>query len=404
MFLEFSVVNGTTGAAISKTDNVSFVNFPGSSFIKEIETYLDGKPIGALTNDFVCFKTYIENAVSYNEQTLKRLKPSMLGIMDESARFDEVKFVAATTTANDKDVMEDYKDEDTRNFGFVKRRRLMVKDYAANKANDGKMQTYIQFPCDYWNTIMFFPPGLERFSMRVTRTSDKFFLLTDTASIVNNYKVKVHALRLYVRFTDIQPAIMSAHQNALAQNKMITIPFNKTVVKTHLVYPGIKEIFHPNLYAGISLPKTVIIVFCSNTQVDGAYNLNPMKFHHYNITELYLKMDGIRAIPTDYYTPNFEKNKAVREYQMFMDNLGLKYNDVSCPITYDMYLNGCTMFSFDLTPDACAGYHRHEKRAGNLDLYVKMSANLDSPMYIMAFATYDAVLGIDKSMNISVDY
>jgi hypothetical protein len=195
-----------------------------------------------------------------------------------------------------------------------------------------------------------------------------------------------------------------SHLNALQHNKIVTIPFNKTVVKTHLYYAGISDIFHASLYAGSSLPKTIIIVLCSNKRVDGDYTLNPYNFEHYGVKELYVKLNGVKQIPVDSYTPDFAAEKYPREYQMFQDNLGLKFNDVSNSIGYGYWGQGCTMFSLDLTSDNCGGWHKHEKRSGHLDLYIKLKSPLTSPMYVMSFASYDAVLGIDKNMNVNVDY
>jgi hypothetical protein len=395
MFFEFSIVD-KTGATITAKDNCSVVNFIGSSFIKEIETLIDGKPVGALTNDYVNYKTYIENIISYDKNSLARIRSCALAYMDVEDKFDTMTQKKVGTTENQE---EDFGDTgDTRNRGFVDRRRIIMRSH------EKKVQIYIPFPCDYWQTLKYLAPGLA-LTLRITRSDDKFLLLADeTSANASAYKLKVHAFRLYVRFVDIQPSIMTSHQQALQQNKMILIPFNKTVVKTHLYYPGISEIYHQNLYTGLSLPKTIIIVLCTNTQVDGSYTTNPYKFAHNNVTEMYVKINGVKAIPSDYYRPDFAKNRYIREYQMFMENLGLKFNDVSCAIDYGMWAGGCCLWTIDTSPDVCGGYHRHEKRSGHIDLTIKMSTNLTSPTYLMCFANYDAVLGIDRDMNVRVDY
>ena len=75
----------------------------------------------------------------------------------------------------------------------------------------------------------------------------------------------------------------------------------------------------------------------------------------------------------------------MREYQTFWDNLGLKFNDVSNSLTYGLYGKGMTLYAFDLSPDNCGGWHRHEKQHGHVDLHMKFSKALVAPVVVLAF-------------------
>lgn len=395
MFMQFQVVS-ETGAVIGESDNVSIVNCLATSFIKEIQVYIQNKLESSLTNSDCNYKSYVENCISFSTATASRMKSSVF-VMDEEEKFDVMTKTLKGGDLADKVNVKAYDGDgkDTRNLGFLKRRELIKLGHS--------IQSYSTFPCDFFQTLKYIPPGLN-ITLRIDRASDAFLIMTDSATKgLHQYKIKLEKFRLYIRYVDLEQSIVANHEKELQQNKWVLLPFNKTVIKTPLVYPGTLTLDQRNLFFG-TLPKLIIVGLITHNNYIGTYDANPYYFPHLTANEVYIKINGGKQLPNDSYTPNYTTKAYIREYQTFLDNIGMKFNDVSNSLSYGIYGNGMTLYAFDLSGDNCAGWHRHEKKQGHVDLHMKFTTALTAPVVCMAFGTYDAVLGISKQMEIKVDY
>ncbi len=65
-------------------------------------------------------------------------------------------------------------------------------------------------------------------------------------------------------------------------------------------------------------------------------------------------------------------------------------------MTPALFVNGLTLFAFDLTPDLCGGYHIHRRKTGNIDLEVRFKTALAQSIYAIVLCTYDAQVLIQK--------
>jgi hypothetical protein len=238
-------------------------------------------------------------------------------------------------------------------------------------------------------------------SFKINRAIDEFLLMTD--STTEKYKMKVEKIELDLHYLDPADHIVQDHQRKLQAGHYIMLPFNKTIVKTFINNDKTTSLLERNMFFG-TLPKVVLIAMIPHANYIGNYNKNSLHYTHEKVKKLYLRINGGNQIPHNGYEPNFVTGKCIRSFRTFMNQIGIGYRDIGTLITYERWKAGITVYAMDLTPDFCAGYHRHEKREGHIDLHIEFAEAPQEALVVMAFGVYDAVMGIDKMLNIRVDY
>jgi hypothetical protein len=370
MKLKIVKADGTNTAA-----NICGTNLLGSSLFKQVDIEIGGKLIPDLTNTHFHYKTYLETILSYSETARQSHLKAHHWTPDDAGAFDDVKWGATDT-------------EQSKNTGYVER---------CKTGKDSKLFE-IMFPLhsDFLQSDRAFPPGV-RFNIRLTKEKDAFFLMTNST---DPHKILIEDMKLYMHYVDIDRRIFESHANTL-QTKPFLLPINKSDVRTQSFAAGLKALNVPALFTG-NLPKHIIIGIVKNKNYHGSFDTNPYNFENNSINYIALRVNGA-LVPTDPYEPNFDDNLFVREYRSFFDNLGIHHDDAGNFISAKYYKNGCTLFAFDLTPDRCNGFHFHPTATGTIDLEVKLKNTLTDTVTIMAFATYNAIISIDKDFNVNVD-
>src|SRR5712692_2268286 len=79
--------------------------------------------------------------------------------------------------------------------------------------------------------------------------------------------------------------------------------------------------------------------------------------------------------------------------------------DRTCSIKRPDYLEGYTLFAFDLSTDQCSGQHHYSlMRSGTLRLECKFAEALQQGIHIVCLAEYENLLEIDANRTIAFDY
>ena len=73
-------------------------------------------------------------------------------------------------------------------------------------------------------------------------------------------------------------------------------------------------------------------------------------------------------------------------------------------ITPSDFLDGYTLFAFDLTPDGSHGQHYTVNKRGNLRIDLKFDTPLACTTNLLIYAEFDNIIEIDKNRNILYDF
>ena len=140
-----------------------------------------------------------------------------------------------------------------------------------------------------------------------------------------------------------------------------------------------------------------------NRGFNGAYNLNPFNFEHFNLTRVKIYLDGqqhsIRPLETD-----FANHLYVTAYTSLFAGTGKLYKDEGNELTREDFEGGYAFYAFDLTPDLADGGHFNLLKQGNVRLDLKFGAALESTINVIAYAKFENCLEVDRARNIIFDY
>ncbi len=135
--------------------------------------------------------------------------------------------------------------------------------------------------------------------------------------------------------------------------------------------------------------------------MNGDYKLNPFNFQHFDCNFIALRVNGLQ-IPAKGYRPNFEKKIVRRELRSLYDNIGVNdaSDDAGCNLNVEDFIGGSTLFSFDLTPDKCNGFHLHESMTGIVDLEILFANPLTDAITVLCYTSYESMVAITKERGV----
>lgn len=369
--LKITLANGDDMPADS---TAAFVNMALNSLFKSIDIEIGGVPCPDLGNSFANYKAYFETVLTYSENAENGHLRASHFRMDTANAFQDYNIADANVPHNQ---------------GYRKRRHECRESRS--------IQADVPIHCDFFQLNKYIPPGVE-ITVRFHRASDAFCIV----AAVNNiqYKVEIEDIKLYVRHVTLSEDVMQLHMKLLEKGPAV-FPYNRTLMKT-VAYPGgLTHITASNLFGGI-LPKSILIALVNATNFNGTYTTNPYFLQHFHCNYAVLNVNG-ENVPSDPYRPNFALGLFSREYRSFFNNVGIGIDNVSNMMTPDLYAGGMFMIPFDLSPDLCNGYHAHLKKSGVINLELNFTEAIANPFYVIAFATYDNVMLLDRDNNVKTD-
>ena len=135
------------------------------------------------------------------------------------------------------------------------------------------------------------------------------------------------------------------------------------------------------------LPTRLVVGIVDNAAFNGRRDRNPFNFHHYNLTEIALYLDGHQQHTLKPIQPDFEAGLFVRAY-----NTLFAFRAVT------------TLYAFDLTADLGDDDHFNLIKHGNLRLALKFGEALPHTVTVISYAEFDNVIELDRDRNVLVDF
>lgn len=379
LFLQLKITNAD-GSDLAAGAIVAPVNLVGNSIFKSIDIDIGGIAVPELGNMNANYKAYIESLLSYSHPAIASHLRASIFVNDTEGKFEEFTPSKAGTTTVDPVQGND---------GFHDRKMLFEKSKS--------VQVMTPVHCDFLQTDKYLPPGV-KLLIRFTRAFDSFVLMSNTANA--NYKLIIEDIKLHIRHVKLNDGIIKQHMVSFQKQPAI-FHINKTVLKSFAYPAGLGAIHVQNMFTGV-LPKTIIVFMVRANAFHGTYGSNPYWFQHFNMTQGSISVNGVQ-IPSEPYQPNWANKLYTREYRDLFDNIGISHNDMGNVITPNLFANGAFMMAFDLTPDRCNGRHYHPRQSGTIDLALLFSTDLAASVQIVAFATYDAIVLLDKNNRVTTD-
>jgi hypothetical protein len=275
----------------------------------------------------------------------------------------------------------------TENQGFTKKRSLNSKPF----------KLYGRLHADICFQNRFIINNIDM-NVKLIRSSNNFCLMGDNKF---NYEAHIDEAILYVRKVKVSASVMLAHAMAL-EKSTIKYPITRVETVVHSISSGATIQTFDNISSGV-LPKRVVFALVDSDAANGNYVKNCFIFKHYNLSLVSLTVDN-QDVPQSPLVLNFSENNFIRAYYGMFGGLDKGGLDWGNNITKEDFLNGYSIFVFDLSPDKCNDEHFNLIRKGNLRLKLTFKDATPHVINCYVYMEYDNMLEITKNINVIFDY
>ncbi|XP_048064833.1 uncharacterized protein F54H12.2-like [Megalobrama amblycephala] len=335
------------GADLPNDAKVGLINYPGATIFSQVDVSLGDRLISQSSSTYP-YRCIIESLINYSKDALESLFSAALFYKDTAGHMD------ATDPAG-------------HNQGLTKR--------SAYTANSRVVELLAPIHSDIFFQEKLMLNGID-IKLRMIRAKDEFCLMRDGDVA---YKLN----------------IMSA--SPICQESLC-ITACETGPRTGLAIDYRKV---PNRSG--TLPKSIVLAMVDNDAFTGTYNKNPFAFKHYDLEFLAVYVDG-QQFPAKPLQPNFESRAAVREFYQLAMASGRHLKNQALSIDRDDFLNGYTLYAFNLTPDEECGQHISLIKSGNIRLEARFRQPLPQTINLLVYAVFDSIIEVSNRRQVLVDY
>ena len=348
---------------------VGLVNYPGATIFSQVDVSLGDRLISQGSNTYP-YRCIIECLMNYDRQTLESLFSAGLFYKDTAGHMD----VGDPAGANS---------------GLTKRGSF------TNASNVLELLTPLHSDIFFQEKLMLNNVDIR---IRLTRAKDEFCLMRSDDVV---YKISMVSASLFVKKATVAPAVRLGHARALL-SATAKYPIDRVCVKNFSIPTGSRVVNQENLFLG-SLPKSIVIAMVDNDAFTGSYNKNPFAFKHYDLEFLALYMDG-QQFPAKPLQPQYLEGNAVREFYQLALASGRHLKNRAMLVDREDFLNGYTLYAFNLTPDEECSQHLSLIKNGNIRLETRFRQPLPNTINVIVYAIFDSIIEVSNRRQILIDY
>jgi hypothetical protein len=265
--------------------------------------------------------------------------------------------------------------------------------------NNGEIQLsdYLHTELSGQNKLLI---GNVRLRIRLYRNKPSFSLCMFEDSPGRSYRIDITKAVLLIRKVKVSPSIIASHALTLL-NHNVKYNVNRVDCRTFTLAKGNTSYSIDNLILG-TLPTKVFIALIEESSVEN-YRKSPYNFKDFNLNSMQLWSDvhtTLRPI-----TCNFAKKDYLEAYTSMLHTCGLMYNDDGNMISRHSYVEGNTIFGFNLNPDMNTNNsHMSLMKSGSLRLDMKFDVVLPESVTLIMYAEFNNFINITKERLVECDY
>ena len=362
------------GEDLLQDANVGPANLMLQSLFSEVDVTLNDRLVTPSTNTYP-YRATLETLLSYGAEAKESQLTGSLFYKD---------------TAGKMDSCNPHADQQVVNEGLKARHEFVRNSQIVDLVGP--------LHCDMFVQQKMLLGGVE-LKLKLHRSKNEFCLLSSDAGAA--FKVRIVDASLYIRHVKVHPEVALAHAKALERSTAKN-PINRVEVTTLSIPRGNLIFERESLFLG-NLPKRIVVGCIDTEALNGAYNKNPFNFHHHYLNFLALYVDG-EQLPWKPLRPYFLDNRYIMSYQSLYSGLNSMFSDKGNQISRSDYAKGYTLYAFDMTPDLAIGGHFNLRRNGNVRLEMQFEHALPRSVSVIVYAEYDAIVEVDKTRNLFIDF
>ena len=212
------------------------------------------------------------------------------------------------------------------------------------------------------------------------------FLLMSNAP-EKEYKIIIEEAILKVGTFDVGNIIVGAHDHSLAKGGMGQYFFTQSTLNNYSLSKGERN-FSQCVFQG-NVPERVTVALVSSERYSGLYTLNPLKFHHYNMTSMSVLINDVNT-PHRPLITNFRNGHV----ESALCNI-LSSSDYVI-IDKQAFINGYSLFVFDINPSEDDN-ELSLQETGTVRLQLAFEEELPESVQVLVYGEFQSCFQIDHS-------
>jgi hypothetical protein len=266
--------------------------------------------------------------------------------------------------------------------------------------NSQTVELYGRLHADLFNSDKMLINGVD-INIKMTRAPEAFYLLAPNDH--TKVRIKILDVTVFINQVELKPPLLLAHANVLAMNRKAHYPVTHTQIKTHTAISGTQQISINNAFLG-PVPDRILTVLVKNAAFVGSAITNPFHFHHSDMTNFVLYVNGVQHISEPLTMDCSSPFGATRTYKTLFSSTGINHDNRARMITLEMFTKCYNILGFDPTPDREADVeHIRLPRQGNVRIEALFKKPLPEPVTCILYAEFYGHIEIDNSRNVTVE-
>ena len=353
------------------------VNLVSRSIFSGHELSLNGEAVSSMPS-LSHVAAYIEYLLNYSSAGQSQLVDSGW-ILDEAGALDNVSVTAPAA-----------------NPGYnINSHMLKRREWLTTGAN---LHLTCKVPSDLANQSLLIPPKVDM-KLVLTRSKDKFVLLSDEANL--GYKIVIQAASLKLRKVKLDPEFLIAHELML-QKRNAMIHFTESNI-TEITIPSGSSFFSRDDIMRGYIPKTLVMGFVDSQALSGDHKKNPYNFQHCFVSQIGTFVNG-DAIPSKPLQLQPTLGVYRDAYNSLLETSGRLFKDTSLCFKSEDWPIGFGLFAFSLEPDHLDGSCMNAHRKGVLGITINFSTPTTQTYSLILYTNRNSLIEIDAHRNVFVPY
>ena len=132
----------------------------------------------------------------------------------------------------------------------------------------------------------------------------------------------------------------------------------------------------------------------------GAYDLNPFRFEHFNISSAGFYVNG-EPTPRAPFTLDVDNGDYLQGLLSLYRVSGKLMENTDISITRDSYMEGYNLLGFDIDPTTSPDFrYIGMPKQGHTKLNIRFKSHLEDPVTLILYATFPETMEIDQTRNV----
>ena len=362
-------ITRANGANLLPADDVGFINYPANTIFSQLDITLGDRLISTSSSTYP-YRCILECLMNYGKNALDRQFGNGLFVMDTAGHMNE------TATAGG-------------NAG------LRIRAEYTGNSRIVELVSPIHGDIFFQDRLILNGVDLK---LKFTRAKNEFCLMYGGQE---EFKLHIESASLFVKKVCVAPPIRLAHAKALMHSNAL-YPVQRATIKTFSINAGTRVASFDHAILG-KLPTHIVLALVNDIAFNGAATLNPFHFHHYDIEFLCLYIDGVQ-LPAKPYQSRLTNGGGARELVNMYQSSGNFLKDVGMAIGRQQFINGYTLYCFNLNADEAVGGHMSLAKTGNARIELRFSRALPHTVNLVCYSVEDSVIEISSRRQVLTDF